>query len=201
MTIDWGKAPASAEAASGLSPNRVWYRRDLYGRVFQICPSAGCEDWTSMGGRTDFPVGAVLRPVEKLAATVRQADGWDGEGLPPDGSIVEVINDNRFNIRQESKEFIGKPVRVAAAFVMSESGRQMVCVDGGVDLGCEVFILDLIKPIRTAEQIAAEERQAGIKKLGDWLCTASSVPTPYLWEVAQRVYDAGYRKQEKLKEN
>lgn len=62
--IDWGKAPEGAEAGYlGTShAYDAWYKRDANGEVWQICSAAGFDNWVSMGGRKDFPVGSVLRP-------------------------------------------------------------------------------------------------------------------------------------------
>lgn len=62
--IDWSKAPEGAEAGYlGTShAYDAWYKREENGEVLQICPAAGFNDWVSMGGRKDFPVGSVLRP-------------------------------------------------------------------------------------------------------------------------------------------
>lgn len=81
--IDWSKAPERAEAGYlGTShAYDAWYKRDANGEVCQICPAAGFNDWVSMGGRKDFPVGAVLRP---------SAPAWAGIGLPPVGVKVEA---------------------------------------------------------------------------------------------------------------
>lgn len=81
--IDWGKAPEGTEAGYlGTShAYDAWYKRDANGEVLQICPAAGFNDWVSMGGRKDFPVGSVLRPVAPV---------WVGVGPPPVGTVCEV---------------------------------------------------------------------------------------------------------------
>lgn len=85
MSIDWSKAPEGAQAAypgcDQLYP--AWYRLDRHGYVEQICEGAGCDTWTGMGGRKDFPVGHILRPTittkEKLESLTQQ--DWEMIGL------------------------------------------------------------------------------------------------------------------------
>lgn len=63
MNIDWSKAPEGTEAGSPESHEffACWYRRNAFGEVEAII--VGTNDyWVHMGGRRDFPYGAVLRP-------------------------------------------------------------------------------------------------------------------------------------------
>lgn len=64
MNIDWKNAPEGTEAAyAGCSLlYAAWYRHNSSGCVEQICPAAGVHTWQEMGGRRDFPFGAVVHP-------------------------------------------------------------------------------------------------------------------------------------------
>lgn len=61
--IDWSQAPDDAEAAHEESHEQMacWYRKDgLCGNVkIMLCENYGT--WIDMGGRRDFPYGAVIR--------------------------------------------------------------------------------------------------------------------------------------------
>jgi hypothetical protein len=57
-----------------------------------------------------------------------------------------------------------------------------------------VGIAALFLPIRTPEQIAAEERIAAIKEMASAAHRPGQISVTKL-EMAQRLYDAGYRKQ------
>lgn len=105
---------------------------------------------------------------------------WNAEGLPPVGTVCEY-------------DWHG----------VWSKGTVVALVDGG--LGCEEVIIQLdgdwsfakntalFRPIRTAEQIAAEEREAGIRQLqidhGVRARDGGRLIAEHLW-------DMGYRKQE-----
>lgn len=61
---NWDKAPATVEAYQPPGPEQYegWYRKGTSGAVewWQV-NSAGEEQWVWMGGRTDFPYGAIVR--------------------------------------------------------------------------------------------------------------------------------------------
>jgi len=90
MNVDLDVAPEGAEAvhAGGEGLYAAWYRKDVSGLVEQICPGAGINTWTWMGGRKDFPVGSVIRP-PILLGHAPYASQWNGEGLPPVGADIE----------------------------------------------------------------------------------------------------------------
>ena len=129
-----------------------------------------------------------------------QPEAWTGEGLPPVGTVCEFAggtNCPEDPFDKDLKE--GDEVTIIAHFKDGESelaaftfnprnlSRGNACVEQGMH-GC-------FRPIRTPEQIAADDRQKGIEELGNFLSATSTTPTPYLWEAAQKIYDAGYRKQ------
>lgn len=95
-----------------------------------------------------------------------------------------------WSIRESAEKFIGVPLRVAASFGM-DCGTDMIAVDGGPDLGCEVFRAEMAVPARTPEQIAAEERARAIDEMWSvyWQPEA-----PTAKEALGLLYDAGYRK-------
>lgn len=178
--IDWSKAPEGAEAGYlGTShAYDAWYKRDANGEVLQICPAAGFNDWVSMGGRKVFPVGAVLRP---------SAPAWVGVGLPPVGLECEML---------WSTTTTGEYVRVRIlahdedrAVVRFTEGERKGEYDSDRqhhDYGYPIF-----RPIKTAEQIAAEEREAAVKEMQ---VVVNSKPVAYM-NGLYALYDAGYRKQ------
>lgn len=120
---------------------------------------------------------------------------WTGEGLPPVGSKVE-IHRNGWGMRESAEEFLWRVVRVASRF-STDSGVDMIAVDGGKEIGCEVFRADMARPIRTPEQIAAESREKAVEAMvkiirrADWNSDA---------EMVGELYDAGYRKFETTEE-
>lgn len=135
----------------------------------QIANSEGCSLIT-IDGKPYGVLGATINyeprgsiELEVMDAIVPQ---WNGEGEPPLGTICTYKG-------------INEQLRVFAidgdyAAVASEFSR----------FWC---LCDDLKPIRTPEQIAADEREAAIKAFRDDL----DVPTI----IAIRAYENGYRKQ------
>lgn len=106
---------------------------------------------------------------------------WNGEGLPPVGTVCEC---------HLPGELTNNYSWVEAKVIWHNGPTECAVVRSTSKLAwCDEF-----RPIRTPEQIAAEDRQRAIEDLGEWLSTNCSIPTPHLWEAAQKIYDAGYRK-------
>lgn len=100
---------------------------------------------------------------------------WNGEGLPPVGTVCEYYaNDDDWR----RCLIVGHHIGVAIAWV---SHAHIFSTSGGI-----------LRPIRTPEQIAAEEREKAIDDLYRLLNTASSGK----YHIAAHLYDAGYRKTE-----
>jgi hypothetical protein len=218
MKIDWSKAPewansicrhigGSRAAVGDKGYNFDFHRKEAPQLPFkdQYCPrnffvienrparDPACEH--SESNRLGFPECGAEFSQPKYQSPIRAEvtpPAWTGEGLPPVGAMVEISRKG-FGIRKGSEDFLGLPVRVAATFTTADSGVAMIAVDGGTSLGCEVFRADMAIPIRTAEQIAAEEREAACKQI----CIDAGSPegTRGQMETAYRLYDAGYRKQ------
>lgn len=181
MNIDWSRAPEGATHWDPLDQN---YLRQ-FGEIAQSWSELE-QSWTFKDWRLPDDLSAMPRLIKRPS--------WSGEGLPPVGIYIEIRNPLHREVRAESEKFIGQKVRSAAVFRMSESGIDMVAVDGGSDLGCEVFRADMAFPVRTAEQIAAEERENEIKAMLVFYRTYSGgSESPYRF--CSKLYDAGYRKQ------
>lgn len=129
--------------------------------------------------------------VDALRQESFQLPKWTGEGLPPVGATVE-IHRGKWNIRIDSECFLGIPVTVAAVFKMS-NGTEMVAVDGGPSIGCEVFRAECVKPVRTPEQIAAEAKGRAVT---DMMVVVTSRSLRGKGGTAQleALYDAGFRR-------
>lgn len=176
MSIDWSKAPEGATHWQPQSENlhESWIKFES-GRYWFSLPSQNA--WTLYRGPHSWMADIQARPAE-----------WSGNGLPPVGTVCEY-NDlkNPQWIRVVILAHFNNRVPVAVFIPDNESQNRTV----------DQAIAECFRPVRTAEQIAAEERQRAIENLGEWLSESCSIPTPYLWEAAQKIYDAGYRKQEK----
>lgn len=126
---------------------------------------------------------------------------WTGEGLPPVGTVCEFAggtNCPEDPFDKDLKE--GDEVTIIAHFKDGESelaaftfnprnlSRGNACVEQGMH-GC-------FRPIRTPEQIAAEESEKAIAEMvyGGCGCDQSDGTTT-AFVICRLLYDAGYRKQ------
>ena len=176
--IDWSKAP---KGATHWTPER-----DV------ICPflreDAGVWFWWSdsswvplYGEGWEYQLrGIVKRP--DLAA-------WNGAGLPPVGAKV-ILSDANHDVFEPYKEMIGVEVTVVASFASPAGFDMIACALPDGLCGC--FRADMARPIRTPEQIAAEERERAISEM---LRIYTDGAAGHCGGIAA-LYDAGYRRQE-----
>lgn len=99
---------------------------------------------------------------------------WNGEGLPPVGAVCELQDATEVRILAHTKR-AGAPVAVYQ------------CTDSE---SIEAYTASFFRPIRTPEQIAAEEREKAIEEI------ASLIGRGTFSQDAAAIYDAGYRKVE-----
>lgn len=180
MSIDWNNAPADAEAGmpERITFHAAWYRRVGAGHVQQICEGLGLKQWTWMGGRKDFPVGHEMRPAQKEAQT------WNGEGLPPVGVPLEYQRRGAPN---------GKWYPTQINFL---SAQHVIFCDSDGDEVRENPSDILFRPIRTPEQIAAAALRS--KACDEMFGVILSLPEDRRHngsDICEALYDANYRKQ------
>jgi hypothetical protein len=102
---------------------------------------------------------------------------WNGEGLPPAGLVCEVLNTELSNPEWE---------RATILYV----GKHRVMYDSTSCNERVGFIEDLkFRPIRTPEQIAAEERESEVKEMQ---AVVQSAEFGYM-KGLYALYDAGCR--------
>ena len=116
---------------------------------------------------------------------------WDGVGLPPVGLDVEIKRGNCTWIDGDEWQ-IGKTATVMASFLNSRD-IEMASVQfpGG---HCECILARCLSPIRTAEQVAAEERNKVIREM---VAEVTEEPRARHFAFCEVLYDAGYRKDPK----
>lgn len=175
--IDWSKAPEGYDFA--LSPAADWNGApELKGSVrFASRNGLGCfKDDTGMYpqiGRSSWEVIAE-RPVS-----------WTGDGLPPVGTVCELRN-------------VSAGTCWAKAHIKFASRNVVVWDwDGEPAMNglCTAYLHALeIRPTRTPEQIAAEEREKAVSQMAVIALAGDNqlVTKVYL----ERLYDAGYRRVE-----
>jgi hypothetical protein len=172
--IDWSTAP---EDATHWQPENsllraAWIKKEGWQHWFRL---EGQANWVEFKGALADLGTMIQRPAESPVP-------WSGEGLPPVGTLCEVMNSTLDNPDWERCTilFMGK----FKAVYESESCHERVA-----DVS-ESWMIDF-RPIRTPEQIAAEERQSAIDEMWSayW---HPDVPTAK--EALGLLYDAGYRK-------
>lgn len=107
---------------------------------------------------------------------------WTGEGLPPVGIEIEAMM--RRNMHDD---YAWRRAKVVHGCIPGSEGEVLVY---DVETTSPAWV-DEFRPIRTPEQIAAEERAAGITQMRELVGSLNSHPFAELW-------DAGYRKQPEL---
>ena len=174
--IDWGKAPEGATHYNHTCSG--WYKVTRIGAVFFW--NGHTSEWRPARFWDDRKHDCIQRPT---------TPSWSGEGIPPVGVRVLIMNPEKFAITDYGQEFVGEECTVRAVFV-NDLDYRMVAVEkvGGA---CCCFLSEMCFPIRTHEQIAADEREAAI----DAMLAATPAPgSDISLRVCEQLYDAGYRK-------
>ena len=172
--IDWSKAP---EGATHWMQESCDWLEGFWKRVGAANYFYEKGEWVFSGGK---PFGH-----PKLIA--RPSPAWSGEGLPPVGTVCEYIGGKHGMPDPWPAEVIHHyhgGACMVAAFLYTRDGQTRVA--GAID--------SCFRPIRTPEQIAADEREAAIKEM---LEDAGRPDTAKTRDQAQLLYDAGWRKVER----
>lgn len=171
MEIDWSKAPEGATGAMVAHFDGGTTRR---GDVEFIPNDEPCRSIYKEG-----PDAWVYHPAPA-------APDWAGEGLPPAGTVCEVLNNmlDRPEWERCTILFMGK----FKAIYESESCHERVA-----DVS-ESWMISF-RPLRTPEQIAAEEREKEVDQMVEdsstgLLFTAKKICRSH----AVALHNAGYRK-------
>ncbi len=179
MSIDWTKAPEGANKAGFTGP-------DNYLQFYRIPGMFGDYDyWSEKRGwfGSDFPTCA--NHLFERPAKVE----WDGQGLPPVGTVFEY----RCHDSCEPNDWTA--VHVLAHAAHGSDTAMLLAEDDNGEPGTmygRIWVTGTCRPIRTPEQIAAEEREKAIEEM----CFAEETLTV---KQAKALYDAGYRRQEEGK--
>jgi len=176
MNIDWSKAPewtiGHALYAFGGEIYEAWVGESQYQRLDHPKPFPYGD--VGVGGAQPNPRRSWFK-----YATPRPT-AWTGEGLPPAGIDCEALS-ARTNTFRKCAVLAHRMGMAVVSFLDQE----------------ELQWIKEARPIRTPEQIAAEERAAAVSAmLADAGVTDSAWnddPETLVW--AEALYDAGYRKQ------
>ncbi|MGK7130894.1 hypothetical protein [Pseudomonas aeruginosa] len=196
MSIDWTKAPEGANKAGFTGP-------DNYLQFYRIPGRFGDYDyWSENNGLrgTDFPTCA--NQLFERPAKVE----WDGQGLPPVGTVCEFAGGTHSTEDPFDKDLReGDHVTIIAHFKdgdldlaaftfnpqVRNHDRGTACVEQGA-YGC-------FRPLRTPEQIAAEEREKAALEMAALMSGHEDRSKDCFKVLGEILYDAGYRRQEEGK--
>lgn len=147
------------------------------------------------------PTSAVFEAGWQAAVDALKAESspaWVGVGLPPIGIDVEVLSEYshpRFD------RFIGQQVHIVAHDVINGDPVAVfrMPIDGDdAEQDYHAMVAKSFRPIRTPEQIAADERERQVKSMLDFdlLNPKADIGVGMLSrkEFCEALYDAGYRK-------
>ena len=165
MTIDWSKAPADA---THFSPADGYF----------------VDLWAKMDGECWMYTESALKPWHHGRAPadgenyIKRPSPWTGEGLPPVGAACELsVSEKRWF--EVTVNFIGKELLIAKV-----DGQEI----------CRELRICRFRPIRTPEQIAAEDRENYVQiAMGDTRTLGISDTSKRI--LIERLYDSGHRKQ------
>lgn len=171
--IDWSKAP---EGATHFDPVDQNWLMQFLNISFGWLASEG---WTTKGWQYPNDLSTMPRLITRPA--------WDGSGLPPVGVVCEAGIPHVNGPNNETRSVIWIEGRVIAYHAIKDKTYAWFAEDDGFyPPGVFEF-----RPIRTPEQIAAEERAAEIEEMRN-IYAGSSETT--ISSGMSALYDAGYRK-------
>lgn len=174
--IDWSPLPEWV--------NFVTWDSDGLCFGWDVHPRAGEMSWLRVAGRFSY-ISDLNKPnpftTWRESMVRRPAAGWGAAGLPPVGAVCEVLNNTLDRPEWESCKIL-------------YAGRHTCVYDSESCAERYAHYEDVqFRPIRTPEQIAAEEREKAIEDLRQILSNVACDD----FHAAVAVIDAGYRKQAK----
>lgn len=181
--VEW---PAEAKSLSQSFGGMVFYVNAGM-PVRELFRAKVSEDWRHIEvtrAEWQTAVDALKRESPALHVQVpgrgQRVMPWDGDGYPPVGANVE------------SKDFGGVTVLAHGIF---RGQTVIICQGDDTVITCTP---DQLTPLRTAEQIAAEERKAQILEMIDVFGLDTSIwGLDAVREICGHLWAAGYRKQPK----
>jgi hypothetical protein len=174
----WAKAPewAGAVVTAYSSDGDRFYFVEEFG---------GISRRQEVGSIYRGEIADMIIPGNLWRLVAERPQSWTGAGLPPVGTILEC----RFAVDPDTWHH-GTVIHKG----MQPEGVEFCMVDTGEYQACYRGEGGWMRPLRTAEQIAAEERELFAKTLVFEMGRGSD-QAPSSMNQARRMYDLGYRKQ------
>ncbi|WP_110970836.1 hypothetical protein [Pseudomonas huaxiensis] len=191
IKIDWRMAPDWAEghgliAFQGIT--EVWINTEQYAVVGR---EGGPYPWG--GGTSDTRHNHKRGTVEYITP---RPDRWDGEGMPPIGSVCEFQGDCAACSSDPWHRDLQDGVQCTVIAHFKSKSLEIVAftfesADGNTQV--EQSLPGALRPARTPEQIAAEEREQEVNRM---VAAVQMLDKGWARKVCYSLYDANYRKQE-----
>ncbi|HBP5690612.1 TPA: hypothetical protein L6B06_11545 [Pseudomonas aeruginosa] len=179
MSIDWSTAPKDA----------THWEPDSY-HVFGSWMKKEGDSWFWWEGDVGRWSPSLFISEQRMGTfEARPQESWNGQGLPPVGTVCEY----RCNDSCEPNDWTA--VHVLAHAAHGSDTAMLLAEDNNGEPGTmygRIWVPGTCRPLRTPEQIAAEERAKAI----EGMCFAEQTLTV---KQAKALYDAGYRRQEEGK--
>ncbi|HBN9854789.1 hypothetical protein [Pseudomonas aeruginosa] len=182
MSIDWSKAPKDA---THWEPNGTEFGEGWMKKVGNQWFYWGEGDNKWFHGKLSCNVSAE----REATFEPRPQDPWNGQGLPPVGTVCEY----RCHDSCEPNDWTA--VHVLAHAAHGSDTAMLLAEDDNGEPGTmygRIWVPGTCRPLRTPEQIAAEERAKAIEEM----CFAVETLTV---KQAKALFDAGYRRHEEGK--
>ncbi|MEI0850014.1 hypothetical protein [Pseudomonas aeruginosa] len=180
MSIDWSKAP---EGATHWEP-----RGTVFGKGWMKKEGNDWFFWSENSNRWfQGKLSCNVSAEREATFEARPKEAWDGQGLPPAGTVCEY------------KHMIWPEYRPCEIRYISE--ESLVAYDDAQEQlyrTCDM----LFRPIRTPEQIAAEEREKAVQEmlaLDEYPHGQDRGGMMSRADFCRVLYEAGYRRQEEGK--
>lgn len=166
------------EGATHWSPAQGEHRVEAYWRP----ASKGYDCWAVTPGYKSY-WQSNNTPLPEYAIRICDSAVWNGEGLPPVGTVCEY---NNYEPHPVDVELKWSRVQIVARHTQGLDDFAVFASVSGYHGSREP---KHFRPIRTPEQIAAEERERAIDEMVESKIAGGLAP----W-VCGEIYDAGYRK-------
>lgn len=142
--------------------------------------------------------GAHLELSLTQVSTVAAPATWNGEGLPPVGLECEQRIDFKkapaytiINLTELGVDVQKHLPRFQKVKILYASEKYVVSEANGVECMAPSSCVEF-RPVRTAEQVAAEQRENGVQQMVDAISWGAHVPETRR-KIAYDLYDAGAR--------
>lgn len=179
MNIDWSKAPEDATHAGTTTRLQIpVFYKDIREAKYSYWYADG-DGW-----REDVTGNPACAP---LIERPKKQEAWNGVCIPPIDLECKVVEAPALWEHSGMSDWIGRNVKVKSTFI-NNIGQQIASVESD-NSECACFIVECLRPIKTAEQLADEERKSQLEFMHKIYMEGASEHKGGL----AALYDAGYK--------